>query len=58
MTKWLFFSTTYAVVAVVFMTVGFIGGSQNAVPHSELVDRGLAIYCPQTGEFAFVGECE
>ena len=25
--------------------------------HRELIARGLAIYCPHNGEFAFVGEC-
>ena len=26
--------------------------------YQELVDRGLGIYCPTTGDFAFIGECD
>lgn len=39
-----------------FLTAAAMNG--RTVFHEELIDRGLALYCPQTGEFAFVGECE
>ena len=29
-----------------------------SVSHADLIQRGLAVYCPMDGRFAFVGECE
>lgn len=44
---------------VVAFMMGFVMGfyTREAGYESELVERGLAIYCPHDGAFAFKGEC-
>ncbi len=43
---------------------GFVAGGLLAFAHtswsfkSDLINRGMAQYCPDTGEWAFKGECE
>ena len=31
---------------------------KTAAVEKELLERGLALYCPKDGNFAFVGECD
>jgi hypothetical protein len=46
------------------LLMGFIAGVMlatiflNSTWESDLIDRGLAIYCPLDGQFAFVGGCK
>ena len=39
--------------------VTWVGGSLAATSYwkSEIVERGLATYCPKNGEWAWIGEC-
>lgn len=30
---------------------------QNAIFESVIVEKGYGLYCPDTGDFAFIGEC-
>ena len=41
----------------VFFTIGVHIGSPKIVQR-QAIERGYALYCPQDGEFAWVGECE
>lgn len=47
-------------IAVVILVSGIITSSarRGYISHQELVDRGYAIYCPEDGKFAFIGECK
>lgn len=48
------------VVAVLLVIVGIIIGAfgmQNTY-QKEAIQKGYALYCPDTGEFAWKGECE
>ena len=36
--------------------IGFV--ATTAAWRAETVERGLAIYCPADGEWAWIGECE
>jgi len=44
------------VVLVVGMTIGVAGISNEW--RRATVDRGLALYCPTDGQWAWVGECK
>lgn len=49
------------VVAVLIAFGGglFIGSTlQSNMDQKEVISRGYAIYCPDDGKFAWVGECE
>lgn len=39
-----------------FGLLGFYIGQESS--QQSLIERGYGLYCPNTGEFAFVGECE
>jgi hypothetical protein len=54
------FHDDFLIGLVLGLVVGItvIGIVSNAVWRSDLVTRGLAIYCPLDGNFAFIGECD
>lgn len=48
-----------ATIALFFgIGVGIMLLLVGSVSEVELIERGLALYCPATGDFAFVGECD
>ena len=38
--------------------VGFVIADGIAIPNAIIIEKGYGLYCPDTGNFAFVGECE
>ena len=53
---WAFFSglvVGFLAILVILLTLV----STRTVPVKSVVDRGYGLYCPEDGEFAFVGEC-
>jgi hypothetical protein len=51
--------TGFAIVVgvVIGFTLGVFGGDNTAFEEGA-IERGYALYCPLTGELAFVGECD
>jgi hypothetical protein len=53
---------TLVVAAIAVLVVAFLSGvvfeQKSSVSHREIIERDLGLYCPGTGHFAFVGECE
>lgn len=53
----------FLTIAIICMTIGFAAGGirmkmKEVNFKTELVNRGYALYCPNNGQFAFVGECK
>ncbi len=48
------------VMAMLVLVLGIILGDYTSTTRwqSDLINRGMALYCPDTGEWAFKGECE
>lgn len=46
--------------ALVGLTIGatFGVGMTESAWRYDVIERGMGLYCPTTGEFAFMGECE
>ena len=45
------------VIGALFGTL-FVGTLSNNKWEANTIERGLALYCPKTGDFAFTGECD
>jgi hypothetical protein len=46
---------------VLFITIlAFVAGAQTAEEYNQkqAIQRGYALYCPDDGAFAWIGECE
>jgi hypothetical protein len=45
--------------ALVGLTLGVVAGgaASTALWQKDVIERGLGLYCPLDGEFAFTGEC-
>ena len=51
-----FISLIVGLIGGVFLGAGLIATGGES--HGTIIEKGYGLYCPDTGDFAFTGECE